>query len=174
MKKIVFLSALAGILFSCSNSADNSMSKQGAQNEALTKRFYDEVINAHDVAKIDTYCSEDFVDHNPDNGHSGKGLDDLKGQFNDLFAAIPDAHVTPNFMVANGDTVVAYLTMTGTNTGPMGNMPATNKSFKMDGIDIIIIKDGKAIERWGIFDNLSMMAQLGMMGGGEAPADNAN
>jgi predicted ester cyclase len=49
----------------------------------------------------------------------------------------------------------------------MGNMPATNKSFRINGIDIIVVKDGKATERWGIFDDMSLMGQLG----GGAPAD---
>jgi len=68
-------------------------------------------------------------------------------------------------MVAEEDTVVSYLTMTGTNTGPFGNMPASNNPVKFNGVDIVHIKDGKAIERWGVFDNLPMMIQMGMAGG---------
>jgi predicted ester cyclase len=51
--------------------------------------------------------------------------------------------------------------MTGTNSGAMGPMPATNKSFKINGIDIILVKDGKATDRWGVFDDMSLMTQLG-------------
>jgi predicted ester cyclase len=53
--------------------------------------------------------------------------------------------------------------MTGTNSGPMGGMPASNKPVSVDGIDIIVVKDGKAVERWGIFDNMKMMQDMGMM-----------
>jgi steroid delta-isomerase-like uncharacterized protein len=163
MKKILFLVMLAAIIYSCNNSANNSMSDQTAANKAKAQRFYDEVINGHNAALADSFCTKDFTDHNPSRGHSGKGIDDLRAQFTEMFAAIPDAKISPDFMIATGDTVVAYVTMTGTNSGAMGNMPASNKSFKVNGIDIIVIKEGKATDRWGLFDDMSMMAQLGMI-----------
>jgi steroid delta-isomerase-like uncharacterized protein len=158
---------LAVIFFSCNSSAYHTMSDQSAANKAKTQQFYNEVINAHNTSTIDSFCTADFVDHNPDEGHSGKGIDDLKAQFTAMFAAIPDVKVNTDFMVAKGDTVVSHVTMTGTNTGAMGSMPATNKSFSISGIDIIVIKDGKATERWGEFDRMAMASQLGMM----SPAD---
>ncbi len=66
-------------------------------------------------------------------------------------------------MISHGDTVIAHVTMTGTNSGPMMGMPATNKSYKIDGVDIIVMKDGKAADRWGYFEDMKMMQQLGMM-----------
>jgi steroid delta-isomerase-like uncharacterized protein len=167
MKKTLFLLMLAAIIFSCNNSANNSMSDHAADNKAKAQRFYDEVINAHSTATIDSFCAEGFTDHNPSYGHSGKGSADLKATFNEMFASFPDVKATPEFIIAKGDTVVAYLTMTGTNSGAMGNMPATNKSFKFNGIDIVVIKDGKATERWGVFDDYSMMTQLGMIPSGD-------
>ena len=171
MKKFlfVFVPMLAAIIYACNSSTSDSMSDRSGANKAKTQLFYDEVINAHNTAMIDSFCTTDFVDHNPDQGHSGKGIDDLKAQFTQMFAAFPDAKVNVDFIIAKGDTVVSHVTMSGTNTGPMGTMPATNKSFKINGIDIIVIKDGKATERWGEFDAMSMMSQLGMMPSGEAP-----
>ena len=46
------------------------------------------------------------------------------------------------------------VTMTGTMKGDMGPMKATGKSAKVGGVDIVRIKDGKAVERWGYFDLL--------------------
>lgn len=134
------------------------------ENKALTKRFYDEVINSHNITKIKTFCAADFTDHNPSPGYSGKGLNDLAAQLNEMFIAFPDLRLTPDFMLAEEDKVVVHLTMTGTNSGSFANMPATNKQFKINGIDIVRIKDGKAAERWGVSEDLSLMTQLGMMG----------
>ncbi|UEG49217.1 ester cyclase [Ferruginibacter lapsinanis] len=171
MKKIIVFLLVAAGIYSCKNSpAGSDMAGTEAHNKMRMQQFYDQVFNAHAPAMIDSFCVSDFVDHNPDPGHSGKGTDDLKAQFTDMMTGIPDVKVTTKFMVAEGDTVVAYVTINGTNTGPMGKMPATNKSFTMDGIDIVVIKGDKAVERWGIFDNMSMMAQMGMMGGAP-PAD---
>jgi steroid delta-isomerase-like uncharacterized protein len=140
------------------------------ENKTLTRRFYEEVMNAHNISKIRSFCTNDFIDHHPDPGHDGKGLDDITAMFNEMFTAFPDLHATIEFMVAEGDMVVVYLTVTGTNTGPFSNMPPTNKSVKINGIDIIKIKNGKAIERWGVFQDLSMMTQLGLAGS-ENPAE---
>jgi steroid delta-isomerase-like uncharacterized protein len=134
------------------------------ENKAMIKRFYEEVMNSHDVTTINSFCAADFTDHNPNPGYSGKGLDDLVAQLNEMFVAFPDLHAKSDFMVAEEDMVVVHLTLTGTNSGPFLNMPATNKPFKINGIDIILMKDGKAIERWGVFEDLSLMTQLGMMG----------
>jgi steroid delta-isomerase-like uncharacterized protein len=135
------------------------------ENKELARGFYNEVLNSHNTAILKSFVTTDFVDHNPSPGHTGKGLDDLTAQLNEMITALPDFHVTTDLMVADEDKVVTYLTMTGTNTGPFGDMPASNKPVKFNGIDIVHIKDGKAIERWGVFDNLSFMSQMGMAGG---------
>jgi steroid delta-isomerase-like uncharacterized protein len=133
-------------------------------NKALARDFYNKVMNSHNVADAKSYVTTDFIDHNPSPGHTGKGLDDLTAELNEMLVALPDFHITTDLMVAEEDTVVTYLTMTGTNTGPFGNMPPSNKPVKFNGVDIVRIKDGKAVERWGVFDNLSMMTQMGMAG----------
>jgi predicted ester cyclase len=82
-------------------------------------------------------------------------------------------HVTINFIVVRGDTVIAQTTTTGTNSGPNMGMPATNKKINMDGVDIVIIKDGKATEHWGFFEEMKMMTQLGLMPGPNASTDSS-
>ena len=137
--------------------------KNTEENKALTKRFYNEVMNSHNIDGLKAFCAADFIDHNPAPGHTGKGLDDLAASLNEMLTALPDLHVTTDFMVAEEDKVVAYLTLTGTNSGPFGNMPPTNKSIRINGVDIVHIKDGKATERWGVFDDFSMMTQMGLV-----------
>jgi predicted ester cyclase len=173
MKKILLLFAVAAALVSCM--PNNGSNKKEADNKARFQRFYDEVINAHNPNAVDSFCTADFTDHQPSPGHSGKGLDDLKGQFRDFFAAFPDIHMKPEMMVADGDTVMALVTMTGTNSGAMGpNMPATNKQINVQAMDVIVIKDGKASERWGFGEEMKMMQQMGMMPQqGAAPMDSS-
>ncbi len=161
MKKLFLLFAVAGFMTSCmTNNAGNDKT---AANIAKVQRFYDEVINAHNPAVVDSFCTADFTDHNPSPGHSGKGLDDLKSQFNQFFSEFPDVHMATQAMTGKGDTVMVWITMTGTNSGPLGSMPASNKTFSVMGSDIIVIKDGKATDRWGYSEEMKMMQQLGLM-----------
>ena len=168
MKKLFYMMVLAGMITSCMNPG---MKDNTSANKERVQQFYNDVINAHNVDAVGNYCAADFVDHNPDPGHSGQGMEDLKASFKDFFAGYPDIHATTKFMVAHGDTVMSYVTMTGTNSGPLGQMSPTNKQINIDGIDVIVIKDGKAIERWGIFDSMKMMEQLGMAGNMGAQPD---
>jgi steroid delta-isomerase-like uncharacterized protein len=166
MKNLICILTIAVFAASC-NMADKTAEMKTAAMKEHVQKFYDQVFNAHNVDMIDSFVTADFIDHNPDQGRSGKGIADLKASFKEFFAAFPDVHITTNFMVAEGDKVMAHVTMTGTNSGtnsgPMMGMPATNKQVNVDGIDLIMIKDGKATERWGFFDTMKFMTQMGMM-----------
>jgi steroid delta-isomerase-like uncharacterized protein len=163
MKNLIYILVIAVCFASCNNMADQAANNKEAANKERVKQFYEQVINAHNPDMVDSFCSADFVDHNPEMNHTGKGIEELKTVFREFFTAYPDVHMNPDFMVAEDDKVVAHIIMTGTNTGPMGNMPATNKSIHIEGIDIIQIKGDKASDRWGFFDSVKMLTQLGIM-----------
>lgn len=125
----------------------------------LTMSFYQEVINAHNPAAVDKFVASDFVDHNPDPGQK-PGAAGLKATFTDMFGSIPDVKLEVLQTVVQGDVVVARVTLSGTQKGPFMGMAASGRTFKIGGIDMIRIKDGKAIERWGYFDSMAMQQQL--------------
>jgi predicted ester cyclase len=41
--------------------------------------------------------------------------------------------------------------------------PASGKTVTFRSVDIIRIRDGKAVEHWGVNDNLALMTQLGLV-----------
>jgi steroid delta-isomerase-like uncharacterized protein len=172
MKRILFVFSAAALLSACT-APQQPAGADSAALKARVQQFYDEVINGHNLAAIDSFITPDFVDHNPDPGYSGNGIADVKAMFSGMLTSFPDLRATTHFMIASGDTVMTYVTMTGTQTGPMGDMPASNKPIHVDGIDIIVVKDGKATERWGVFDNMAMMQQMGMIPAAGAPADSS-
>ena len=168
MKKMLYLFVASITLLSCTKVEKNNNDLQ-ANNAARMQEFYDQVFNAHNPAMIDSFCTADIVDHQADPRYPA-GINGLKAVFTDYFTAFPDMHVKTNFVKAWGDTVMAHITMTGTNSGSFMGMPATNKSMNIGGVDFVIIKDGKATEHWGYQEDGKMMAQLGM--GQSAPMDN--
>jgi predicted ester cyclase len=176
MKKISLLIAITVTIVSCNNPGGNMASKKEAGNKAKLQRFYDEVVNAHNVNMIDSFCSDGFINHQPSPGHTGQGIADLKADFTEFFSAFPDIHMKTDMMIADGDTVMAMITMSGTNSAPMmPGMPATNKQVNVQMTDIIVIKDGKATDRWGFGEEAKMMTQLGMMPApGSAPMDSSH
>ena len=131
-------------------------------NKALYKRFNDEVIGKKNIAAIDELLAPSFVEHNPMPG-TPADREGLKQALGMLLSAFPDLNSTTNFLVAEGDLVVGHHTTTGTNQGEFMGMPATGKKMRMDEIHIVRIVDGKAVEHWGLVDDMAMMQQLGMM-----------
>lgn len=65
--------------------------------------------------------------------------------------------------MAEGDRVVVRWTHTGTHVGEFGGIPATGKTFTIDGIDIYRVADGKLCEHWHVIDQLAMLGQLGLL-----------
>jgi predicted ester cyclase len=80
-----------------------------------------------------------------------------------LRAGFPDNASTIEDLVAEGDKVVAYKTLTGTHSGPHLGIPATNKPVQYQIISIYSIKNGKIDGYWGLQDEMSLMRQFGVI-----------
>jgi predicted ester cyclase len=76
---------------------------------------------------------------------------------------VPSYQDSLSNMIADGDRVAYISTMTGTQTGPMGNLPASGKSFTLVNIIIQRLEDGKIAETWISWDNVAFLSQLGFM-----------
>lgn len=131
-------------------------------NKALMRRIYDEVMSQGNIDLADEFFSDDFVEHEGFPGLPTEGPEAPKAGFAMLRAAFPDLQVTPDDMIGEGDKVAARATISGTHKGEFMGIPPTNKSFKIEFLDIIEFHDGKATEHWGLTDQGAMMEQLGI------------
>ena len=133
------------------------------QNKTIVRNFVEEVWNKSNLDAVETYFAADFVDHNPARPGSPSGAEGAKQVFKMFKAAFPDLHFTIEDIMAEGDKVVWRWSSVGTNTGSLMGMPATNKQAKVTGIEIYRVVTGKIAERWGNFDQLGMLQQLGVI-----------
>ena len=74
---------------------------------------------------------------------------------------MPDYHTTIEDLIAEGDKVVARVTMTGTHTGDFWGIPPTGRRVDLTAIYIVRIADGKIVEHWGEEDGVKVLRQLG-------------
>ncbi len=77
--------------------------------------------------------------------------------------AMPDMRVKVNQIVAEGDLVSVYWTASGTNTAAGWGVPATGKSVKVSGMTLFRFERGLIQEEWSVFDQYSIMKQLGLL-----------
>ncbi|HLP20080.1 MAG TPA: ester cyclase [Chitinophagales bacterium] len=167
MKNAIQILCVVITLSACTLKAGSpaeSFNSTASKNKALALAFYEKVVNAHNVAMIDSFMAENYIEHEYDTHFAGnkKGV---KKAFQHYFEAIPDMHTKVNFIMAEGDLVTVNITTSGTNTGPIYGRPATNRKFEINGADIIRFKNGKAVEHWGYQEEGKMLNQLGLLKG---------
>jgi steroid delta-isomerase-like uncharacterized protein len=158
---------------SCDQKKVDDTPAEPDNRQAMKDRFtaLNECFNTGNTAAIDTLLSTDAVDHSEDTSmHLPQGAEGLKQLVKMMRESSPDMRSEIRMMTAEGDLLMAYGTMSGTNSGSMMGMPATNKKYSYDFVDIIKFdKDMKMKEHWGVYDGLKMMTDLGMMGGPPQP-----
>jgi predicted ester cyclase len=131
-------------------------------NKTSVRRFYDEVFNKKNRAAIDEFIDPNRVDHAAPPGTPG-GLAGAKQTIGMYLTAFPDLHFTVEDMIAEGDKLVARLTVRGTQQGAFMGIPPTGKHVTVTAIDISRMAGGKSVEHWIEMDTLGMMQQLGVI-----------
>jgi len=130
------------------------------QNKRLVREITDVIWNGRDLDRIAEFYDADFVgDYRPyalREGHAG-----VRAMVEGAWTAFPDYHEEVHELIAEGDRVVVHLTISGTQQGQWGPLPATGKRASFDEIVILQILDKKVLRQRGIVDNLPALRQLG-------------
>ena len=149
---------LAAALAGCASSDHEQLEA----NKRLVRHFT-AAINAADWDALDTLLSEDFRRHSQATTEMPETSGEEYKQLQQVYlASFPDQQVTVEMLVAEGDKVAAYGTYAGTNTGPMGDVPATGRSAQSKFLSIFRIEGGKIAELWVEWDNVALLTQLGL------------
>lgn len=159
MKTKLFLTIFI-IFIIASSTFSQSDSKRTEMMKTKISNAYD-VFNSYDFDKLGEYIDDNFIEHSPDPGQK-QGLEGLKDAFREMKKGFPDYKLTINDIIVSGDKASVLFTFTGTNSGEMMGMKATNKKVEVQGIDYLYFKNGKATEHWGYIDMHKLMEQLGM------------
>ena len=130
------------------------------QNKRLVRELTEVIWNSRGLDRISEFYDPNFVaDYRPYSqreGHAG-----VRAMVEGAWTAFPDYHEQIQDLIAEGDRVVLHLTISGTQRGQWGPLPATGKHAEFDEIVILQIRAGKVVRQRGIVDNLSALRQLG-------------
>ncbi|MEO5650180.1 MAG: ester cyclase [Ginsengibacter sp.] len=158
MKKLLITTACCALCFFMSCKPGMDETSQAAKNKANSQEIY-KAMETGDVSKLDAIIDKDFVDHSGEKGDV-KGIDSLKKMFVQMHNEITGLKVEEIANATDGDYNIALVRMTGTTAKPMMNMPAGTK-IDMKSVEVVKVKDGKAIEHWGYMDPKDMMQMMG-------------
>jgi steroid delta-isomerase-like uncharacterized protein len=98
------------------------------------------------------------------------GQDELRGSFQAFMDALDGLAVTVEHGFRAGDWAAAEGTFSGTQTGPLGETPPTNRSFTVPFAAIFELQGDRIRRETDYFDLLSMLTQLGVVPASGMPA----
>ncbi len=132
--------------------------------KAVARRFIGEWNKgeAATLVAMDELFAADFVIHSG-TGEDIRGLKDFKQHVSEFFRTVPDAHITIDDMVLEGDKLACRWTLTGTYKSEPGGVTSVDKKVKTWAITIYRFVGGKFVESWERYDTLGFMQQVDLV-----------
>ena len=135
-------------------------------NKAVVRRHYEELFNNRNLDIAAEITAADYIEHGvaplrSSRGQAADPVESLKGTVRWLTSAFPDLRIEVDDMIAEGDKVLAYITMRGTHRGEFQGLEPTGRTFEAKAMHLFRIRDGKAVEHWAVREDLPMLLQLG-------------
>ena len=154
MVGLASLLLVAVFLFSSCVAADGTVyglqpvtANMMAANKQFILDYFAALNQDKSPATVDKYVADDVLKHHID-----------------LFeTAFPGYQLTAKEMIAEGDTVFVRAGCTGVHNGDMSGIAPTGKSIDIEIALTYRIADGKIVDHWMLFDQLTVLQQIGVM-----------
>lgn len=130
-----------------------------ASNKELVHRFV-EAQNDRDLDEYDTLLTSGFVRHNSVDDDV-RGAQAYKQFMRDHLRTFPDFRADIRYVVAEGNMVAVYGTVSGTQRAAHGPYPATSERFETAIVGFFRIDRGRIAELWVEVNTHDMLTQLG-------------
>jgi steroid delta-isomerase-like uncharacterized protein len=131
------------------------------ENSSLIRRWFEEVWNKGRMEAIDEMASADVVGHGQAQHATDIGLKEFKPFVHALRSAFPDMKINIDYVIEQGDKVVARWTSTMTHKGEFLGFAPTGKKVTVTGTTTQRVSGGKIVEGWDNWDQLGLLVQIG-------------
>ena len=142
----------------------NDVLAQSTEEDNInTVRKVAEAFNTGNVNNVSEFISPQYFNHesqvDPVRGQL-RGPEEFIDTVENLRIAFPNLRHEEQSTIAQGDTVISVLNVTGTNTGNFFILPPTGKNISYEAVHIYRIgEDGKIVEHKAIRDDLTFLAR---------------
>ena len=131
-------------------------------NKEVVRRFF-EAWGQQDLERAAGLVTEDFLN----NSSESQGREGIYEEGNYWFSAFPDAIVSIEELLADGDKVVARVQTSATHQGEFFGAPPTGNAVEISEIDIFRVENGLIAEAWAAPDMFRLLSQIGVVGSEE-------
>ncbi len=146
------------LTFSCQQQVEEGFTEEEAK--ALVERDL-EIYNEGNLSMADELIDPNYVEHDAALPEDIVGIDAFKERITNMRTNYPDLNITVEELIVKDDRIVWRWIITGTNTGPIGDLPPTGKKVRIEGVGILRVVDGKIVERLPYWNEATMLRQLG-------------
>jgi len=132
-----------------------------AENEAVVRRFYEQMCNERKNDLAGELFTEDHIMHDPQvpAGTGPQGMVDVVS----VYQKGVEGHWGIEEVISADDKVIVRWTGSGTHVAELNGIPPTGKKIAVDAISIHQVRDGKIAESWEVWDTLGFLQQLGVV-----------
>ena len=132
-----------------------------ASDEAVVRRFYEEMNNGRKNEIAPELFTADHVMHDPQvpTEPGPQGMADTVSVYQNGV----EGHWDIQEIFSTDDRVVVRWIGSGRHTGEVNGIPATGKDVKVDAIAIQRMSGGKIAETWEVWDTLTFLQQIGVV-----------
>lgn len=140
-----------------------------AENEALARRFFEELCNGRDAAVADEIVADDYVSHGPQAPPASgpQGVKERVAVYQDALDGFWDVQEITS---AGDDRAVIRWIGRGVHNGALMGVEPTGARIVVEAITIFRFVNGKIAEEWTVWDALGLLQQIGAVPAPEAPA----
>jgi steroid delta-isomerase-like uncharacterized protein len=80
-----------------------------------------------------------------------------------FFKSFPDARITTDELVIDGDRVAQVATLAGTDAGGFLGLPASGKPFRVPLLILLTVRDQQIVSERRIYDFTGLLIQIGVL-----------
>lgn len=134
------------------------------RNETIVRRYYVDALTHGDWQLLDMLVAATFVEHEvlP---HIPPTREGIKQKYDLLRTGFPDLRFGVEEIFGVAEKIAVRVIVQGTHTGMFMGRPPTNRTFAVTSVNIFRLAQSQLVEHWGVFDQMSMLGQLGAFPG---------
>lgn len=129
------------------------------QNKAIVRRLFEEPWKGN-LNVVDELTAADYIGHDPALPEPIRGPAGVKEFISTYLVAFPDARITVDRQLAEGDLVATHWSARGTHEGELMDLEPTGRKVTVTGLTMSRLEDGKVVEEFQNWDFSGLLRQV--------------
>ena len=130
---------------------------------ATYAEMINEAWNSHDIEKVLSFYSPEYVGDDIGQVSLLRGHDGLRAMLEHYWNAFPDLRFKVVSTLVEGDRLAIVWVGEGTHQGTIMNIPPTGHNVEARGVSIIEVQDGLVVRGQYIWDLAGMLRHMGLL-----------